>query len=135
MAGAIDHVIINCNDYQRAREFYGWLMPQLGFGQALSFDQPEPFTGYIGEQGKFWIRPSAERFQTDSFDRRRVGLCEVCFRGESRAQVDTLAKQIESHGGKILDPPREYPMYAAGYYAVFFTDADGMKLEIAHIPG
>ena len=30
---------------------------------------------------------------------------------------------------------REYPEYVPGYYAVFFTDPDGLKLELVHIPG
>ena len=33
----------------------------------------------------------------------------------------------------ILDPPQEYA-YTPGYYAVFFADPDGMKLELVHIP-
>lgn len=37
-------------------------------------------------------------------------------------------------GARILDPPREYD-YTPGYYAVFFTDPDGIKLEVVHVPG
>jgi hypothetical protein len=37
-----------------------------------------------------------------------VGLREIAFRGDSRAQIDELAREIETNGGKILDPPREY---------------------------
>jgi glyoxylase I family protein len=36
-----------------------------------------------------------------------------------------------SQGGKILDAPREYN-YRPGYYSVFFTDPDGIKLEVVH---
>ena len=34
-------------------------------------------------------------------------------------------------GMSVLDPPAEYPQYneGKGYYAVFFTDRDGLKLE------
>lgn len=34
----------------------------------------------------------------------------------------------------ILDAPAEYPRYGAGYYAVFFADPDGLKLEYVHKP-
>ena len=37
-------------------------------------------------------------------------------------------------GGTILDPPREYLHYVPGYYAVFFSDPDGIELELVHIP-
>jgi len=28
-----------------------------------------------------------------------------------------------------VDPPADYPEYGERYYAVFFTDPDGLKLE------
>ena len=42
-----------------------------------------------------------------------------------------LVKDIEAQGGKILDPPKEYD-YVPGYYAVFFSDPDGIRLEITN---
>jgi hypothetical protein len=33
-----------------------------------------------------------------------------------------------------LDPPAEYPQDAPGYYAVFFRDPDGLKLEYVFTP-
>ena len=37
-------------------------------------------------------------------------------------------------GAEIESGPEEYG-YMPGYYAVFFYDPDGIKLEIVHIPG
>jgi glyoxylase I family protein len=37
-------------------------------------------------------------------------------------------------GARILDAPTDYPRYGNGYYAVFFTDPDGVKLEFVHWP-
>jgi hypothetical protein len=34
----------------------------------------------------------------------------------------------------ILDPPRDYPKYEHGYYAVFFLDPDGIQLEYVFTP-
>ncbi len=34
----------------------------------------------------------------------------------------------------VLDTPAEYPHYGESYYAVFFADPDGMKLELVHYP-
>ena len=31
-------------------------------------------------------------------------------------------------------PPRDFPEYSPGYYAVFFEDPDRLKLEVAHVP-
>ena len=31
MRGGIDHVMINCNDFEAAVRFYSWLMPKIGY--------------------------------------------------------------------------------------------------------
>jgi glyoxylase I family protein len=127
----IDHLMINCNDYKAAIRFYSWLMPKLGYPEKMTFDEPAPMTGFVGDGGGVWVSPSEQSAGSQSFDKRRVGLREVAFRGISRAQIDELAREIVSQGGKILDEPREYD-YRPGYYSVFFTDPDGIKLEVVH---
>jgi len=42
---------------------------------------------------------------------------------------------MKEQGATILDPPADYPQYGAGYYAVFFADPDGLKLEVVHFTG
>ena len=39
-------------------------------------------------------------------------------------------------GAKVLDAPADYPQYnnGRGYYAVFFADPDGLKLECVYTP-
>ena len=44
----------------------------------------------------------------------------------SRADVDALQAYLEEQGATIVDPAGEY---YDDYYAVFFLDPDGMKLE------
>ncbi len=130
MAG-IDHTIVTVNNYEHAGRFYGWLMPKIGYsGGEHDYGAMK---GWMGKGMSFWIKKADARFASDSFHKDRVGLCEIAFKGDSRAQIDALAKDIEGNGGKILDPPKEYD-YAPGYYAVFFTDPDGIKLEVVHIP-
>jgi len=134
MRAGIDHIIVNVNDYAAAKKFYAWLMPQIGYPKAMSYDQPqtEVTTGYFGDHGSLWIRPADPEFRADKFHRHRVGLCEIAFAAESRKQIDDLAKWIAANGGKVTDPPKEYD-YLAGYYSGFFTDPDGVKLELVHV--
>jgi catechol 2,3-dioxygenase-like lactoylglutathione lyase family enzyme len=96
-----------------------------------SVEEPEPLTGWYGDHGSIWISPPEKRLSRQAFHKRRVGLREIAFRADSRAQIDELAKEIEPNGGKILDPPREYS-YRPGYYSVFFSDPSGIKLEVVH---
>jgi len=131
MSAGIDHIIITVNNYERACRFYDWLMPQLNYSEGVhDFDGTR---GWTAKSASFWIKNADTRFVADTFNKDRVGLCEIAFKGESRAQIDELAKELEAHGARILDPPREYN-YAPGYYAVFFTDPDGIKLEVVHVP-
>jgi catechol 2,3-dioxygenase-like lactoylglutathione lyase family enzyme len=63
------------------------------------------------------------------------GLHHLSWRADSREDVDRLHALLLEHGIKVLDPPAYYPQYSGNYYAVFFEDPDGMKLEFVHAPG
>ena len=67
-------------------------------------------------------------------DRYAVGFHHVAFRAPSRAVVDERAHWLRDEGATIESGPEEYP-YSPGYYAVFFYDPDGLKLEVVHRPG
>ena len=58
----------------------------------------------------------------------------LALEASSRAAVDERAAWLRSHGVEIESGPEEYG-YSPGYYAVFFFDPDGIKLEIVHVPG
>ncbi|NOT55804.1 MAG: bleomycin resistance protein [Deltaproteobacteria bacterium] len=131
MATGIDHTIITVNNYEQASRFYGWLMPKIGYTSGEQ--EYGTMKGWLGKRMSFWIKKADARFATDTFNKDRIGLCEIAFKGESRTDIDALAKDIVANGGTILDPPKEYD-YAPGYYAVFFADPDGIKLEVVHIP-
>jgi hypothetical protein len=48
--------------------------------------------------------------------------------------VDERAQWLRLQGAEIESGPEVYT-YIPGYYAVFFYDPDGLKLEIVHVPG
>ena len=130
-SGGVNHVFLTVNDLARSRKFYSALMPRIGYPDLHDFGT---VSGWAGAGGSFWLKQADKRYAEDTFSKDRVGLCEVAFGAQSRAQIDMLAKDIEGFGGLILNAPKEYPEYVKGYYAVFFTDPDGIKLEVVHIP-
>jgi catechol 2,3-dioxygenase-like lactoylglutathione lyase family enzyme len=67
------------------------------------------------------------------YDQYAVGVHHVCFDVASRELVDERARWLEQWGATIESGPREYD-YTPGYYAVFFYDPDGIKLELLHRP-
>ncbi|MCB0334866.1 MAG: VOC family protein [Bdellovibrionales bacterium] len=65
---------------------------------------------------------------------RAPGFHHLAFQVDSREQVEHTYQTALALNSEILDPPFDYPQYSDGYYAVYFCDLDGMKLEFAHIP-
>jgi glyoxylase I family protein len=129
--GVDHHVIVNALDLERSRPFYDWLMPRLGYPGA---HHETGASGWFGAAGSFWVKQADRSHAEAPFHKDRVGLCEIAFRAASRDDVDALAEALVSAGFPVLHPPRAYD-YVPGYYAVFFADPDGMKLELVHIPG
>ena len=67
------------------------------------------------------------------YDRYRVGLHHLAFEADSRERVDERLAWARAQGLEIEDEPREWP-YLPGYYAGFFYDPDGIKLEVVFVP-
>jgi glyoxylase I family protein len=129
--GSLNHVSVTVNDIAASRAFYERLLPALGY--RLLFEQPETF-GYVGADGlKLFFSAAPPEKRGAAFDRYRVGLHHVAFNAPDRAFVDDVHRKLVEWGVTILDAPAEYPAYEPGYYAVFFLDPDGIKLELVHV--
>jgi catechol 2,3-dioxygenase-like lactoylglutathione lyase family enzyme len=63
-------------------------------------------------------------------DRNAPGFNHLAFNAEDRSDVEKMYALLNQMGATILDAPAEYP-YSPGYFAVYFTDPDGLKLEFA----
>ncbi len=58
---------------------------------------------------------------------RMVGYAHIAFSVGSKEQVDTLTKQLEMDGYRVLGQPR---MTGDGYYESVILDPDGNQIEI-----
>ena len=69
-------------------------------------------------------------------DRRTAGLHHLAFRAGSREEVKNLYENVivKLNSVVIEDPPVECPEYGDGYFATFFFDPDGIKLEVTYTP-
>jgi predicted lactoylglutathione lyase len=54
----------------------------------------------------------------------------IAFWADTREEVDRIAELVRQAGGKNLEGPEICEDYSPGYYAFFFEDPDGNKLEI-----
>jgi len=88
---------------------------------------------YLG--GPEVVSVSLRQAQTpEPYDRYRVGIHHIAFQASSREVVDERLRWARGQGLEIENDPKEYD-YRPGYYAGFFYDPDGIKLEVVHVPG
>ena len=116
----IDHISIRVRDYQKSKAFYGRLFEFLGF--EISDDYPKTI-GWTNGKTRYWIAEAEGRKSHKIGD---VGFHHYAFELRNRRDVDALQAFLEKEKVKIVDPADEY---YEDYYAVFFLDPDGLKLE------
>ena len=130
----VHHVDLVVSSIERSLPFYTDLLGPIGFHRVseVEGERGETIWYLSGPGTSIGLREA----QTDDveFDRYRVGLHHIGFEVDSRADVDERAAWAREHGVEIESEPQEYT-YAPGYYAAFFYDPDGLKLEIVHVPG
>ena len=56
----------------------------------------------------------------------------VDIRVTSREEVERMAAVVRSAGGRITSGPKVYPEYRGTYFAVFFEDPSGNRLEVVY---
>jgi len=128
--GAIHHLDISVRDLIRSTDFYDRVLPRIGFRRIPDSPEGPLCGGSHVEVGLQAARPS----EAQPHDRFSPGLHHLAFTAPTREAVDALHRDLIALGVTILDPPAEYPDYTPGYYAVFFADLDGIKLEYVHTP-
>jgi len=126
----IDHVYISVSDLERSQGFYDRVMATLGFRKVA-----RPLAGgdlhvhYFNRVTQFTLRPASASAR--SHDPYSPGLHHFCFRVTDRATVDAVAAELGRRGIEATEP-RFYPEYFEDYYATFFNDPDGIRLEVVN---
>jgi catechol 2,3-dioxygenase-like lactoylglutathione lyase family enzyme len=119
----VDHLVLSVGDFERSKAFYAPLMEFLGFGVEGEYAD---MMGWANGKTLFWIAAADAEGRKHKYRKGDIGFHHYAFRLRSRQDVDALQAYLENAGAKIVDPAGEY---YDDYYAVFFLDPDGMKLE------
>ena len=118
-----DHIDLRVRDRARAQKFYSRILPVLGLERDKSSE----------EWGSFERENNGEPVEFFAFDQdpnHVANQTRIAFWAESHQQVDRVAEVVRAAGGRNLEGPQIWNEYTPGYYAVFFEDPDGNKLEV-----
>jgi len=116
-----DHVDLRVRRLDEVRGFYEILLPALGFTRDARIEGWFQFEGNNGDVTEFFgITESAAHVPNEN---------RIAFWAESITEVDRLsALAIQAGARQVEGPGFETP----AYYAVFFEDPCGNRLEICH---
>lgn len=119
----IDHLVIRVGNYRKSKAFYGALFKFLGFEVSDEYDEA---IGWTNGATRFWIYPADAQGRKRKHRDGDIGFHHYAFQLRSRKDVDALQAFLKRRKAKIVDPAAEH---YDDYYAVFFLDPDGHKLE------
>jgi glyoxylase I family protein len=133
-SAAVHHVDLVVSSILRSLPFYRELLEPLGWHRVweVEGERGETIWYLTGSDSSIGLR-EAQSPSEEAYDRYRVGLHHLAVEAPSRFLVDDRAEWLRARGAEIESGPEEYS-YLPGYYAVFFFDPDGIKLEIVHVP-
>jgi catechol 2,3-dioxygenase-like lactoylglutathione lyase family enzyme len=124
----LGHLGVNVPDLARARGYYDALMPLLGFEPFASGADEFAYRPAGGKPGTWlFFYPARE---AGAYSRHRPGLQHLAFIVKTRADVRAVHQWALEQGDEVLHEPREFPQYHSGYFAVFWTDPNGIMLEV-----
>jgi catechol 2,3-dioxygenase-like lactoylglutathione lyase family enzyme len=129
----LGHVDLVCRDLARSLAFYRTVFAPLGL------EEPFLVEGERGEQIHYLRFPRAgsgslglrQALVAQEFELYAPGVHHVAFAVETRDDVDAAHAAAATAGAEVLHAPRLWPQYHPDYYATFFLDPDGFRLEVA----
>ena len=120
------HIDLRVRDLAVAQAFYEALLPAVGFT-----------VRHHGEQWKVWATtedlPATASFGIVESEGHAANENRIAFWVPTPEDVDRLAEIARDAGARELSGPKTMP-YGRGYYAVFFADPSGNRLEIYQRP-
>ena len=125
----IDHVYLTVSDLAVSEHFYDLVLARVLQFRRNSFTLGgDPHVQYYNRLFGYVIRPARCATAHDPYS---AGLHHFCLRVDSIADVQSVAQQLRE-AGIDATPADLHPGYAPDYWATFFTDPDGVRLEVTN---
>ena len=116
------HIDLRVSEMRAALSFYDELLPALGFTER-----------YHSGAWKVWATndppPSTAYFAITEEPRHVANSNRIAFWVLSEAEVDRVTEIARGAGASQVSGPKPMP-YSPGYYASFFADPSGNRLEV-----
>ncbi|MFZ0032711.1 MAG: VOC family protein [Candidatus Cybelea sp.] len=120
-----DHVDLRVSNLGKVRSLYDALLPAMGYSRIAE-----------DAESVCYYRPGEDRtaafLALDTDPNHRPNGTRIAIRAAGRAEVDRLAGVAQQAGAAAFEPAHVCTEYTPFYYATFFEDADGNKLEICY---
>jgi catechol 2,3-dioxygenase-like lactoylglutathione lyase family enzyme len=131
----IDHIYITVSDMARSQAFYTTVLGQvLGFRHNSFTLGGDPHVQFYNRHFGYVLRPARLAAPHQSIQPHHPyspGLHHLCFRVDSAADVAEVSQALQAAGIAATDA-RLCPEYAPDYWATYFTDPDGIRLEVTN---
>lgn len=125
----IDHIYIAVTDLARSEAFYDKaLIETLSFHKNRFALNDEPHIQYFNRHFGYVLRPARRAAAYDSY---APGVHHFCWRVASVEDVIAVAEHLRGLGIDASEA-RCFPQYAPDYWATFFADPDGLRLEVTN---
>jgi catechol 2,3-dioxygenase-like lactoylglutathione lyase family enzyme len=121
------HIDLRVRSFAKVTDFYRALLPELGFADWW----PETEGEWRGASTDAAF-PSKPFFGFTEDPAHQPNATCIAFWVNEPSDVDRIAAVVRAAGGLNIEGPGLTPEYSDDYYAVFFEDPDGNRLEIVH---
>lgn len=122
----LDHIYLTVSDFARSEEFYDRIAQLLGFRKGDKAIGGDPHAHYFNRALQLSIQPARSDRAHDPYS---PGLHHLCLQLRTSSDIDRAAEGLRKLGIEATTP-RRYPEYNPDYYATFFEDPDGIRLEL-----
>ncbi len=125
----IDHIYVAVSDLTRSEAFYDRVMLDVLVFRKNKFTLGgDPHIQYFNRHFGYVLRAARALSKHDSYS---PGLHHFCLRVTSAEDVHAVAAMLRGAGIPATEA-QLHPEYADDYWATYFSDPDGIRLEITN---
>ncbi|MBC2604794.1 VOC family protein [Pelagicoccus albus] len=123
MKRLFDHIDLRVRSMEQARPFYAAFLPAIGFSEYCE----TPIGIAFGTASE---HPKPEFIGIIEDSQHNSNATRIAFWMDSKEELDQVALVVASAGAQNIEGPLFCPEYSPTYYAMFFEDPCGNRLEL-----